>query len=194
MAWHPRRRHSSQQKYVFHLPYYYWDVFSVELLYGPKINSKQANLNTSTRSSEVILWAQNPIFQHRLHQNPPLDTSLCKFHLSPILSTYLSTTHNAVILHIFLVLQKATFEEISLPQFHTLPSSSFSLTVLLLSPSRSIQMDFHTLTVLICISPLWSSGQTSWLQTQRSGFDSRRCQIFWVAVGLERGSTQPLWG
>jgi hypothetical protein len=35
--------------------------------------------------------------------------------------------------------------------------------------------------------PLWSSGQSSWLQLQRSGFHSRRCQIFWEAVGLERG-------
>jgi hypothetical protein len=26
--------------------------------------------------------------------------------------------------------------------------------------------------------PLWSSGQSSWLQIQRSGFDSRRYQIF----------------
>jgi hypothetical protein len=29
-------------------------------------------------------------------------------------------------------------------------------------------------------------GQSSWLQLQRSGFNSRRYQIFWV-VGLERG-------
>jgi hypothetical protein len=35
--------------------------------------------------------------------------------------------------------------------------------------------------------PLWSSGQSSWLQIQRSRFDSRRYQIFWEAVGLERG-------
>jgi hypothetical protein len=35
--------------------------------------------------------------------------------------------------------------------------------------------------------PLWSSGQSSWLQVQRSGFDSRRYLIFWEAVGLERG-------
>jgi hypothetical protein len=34
--------------------------------------------------------------------------------------------------------------------------------------------------------PLWSSGQSSWLQIQRSGFDSLRYQIFW-AVSLERG-------
>jgi hypothetical protein len=34
--------------------------------------------------------------------------------------------------------------------------------------------------------PLWSSGQSSWLQIQRYCFDSRRYQIFWV-VGLERG-------
>jgi hypothetical protein len=37
-----------------------------------------------------------------------------------------------------------------------------------------------------CLS-LWSSGQSSWLQTQRSGFDSRRYHIFREAVGLERG-------
>jgi hypothetical protein len=35
--------------------------------------------------------------------------------------------------------------------------------------------------------PLWSSGQTSWLQIQRTGFDSRRHHIFWEVVGLERG-------
>jgi hypothetical protein len=33
--------------------------------------------------------------------------------------------------------------------------------------------------------PLWSSGQTSRLQIQRSRFDSRRYQIFWEVVGLE---------
>jgi hypothetical protein len=31
---------------------------------------------------------------------------------------------------------------------------------------------------------MWSSDQSSWLQIQRSGFDS---QIFWEVVGLERG-------
>jgi hypothetical protein len=35
--------------------------------------------------------------------------------------------------------------------------------------------------------PLWSSGQSSWQQIQSSGFDSRRYQIFWEVVGLERG-------
>jgi hypothetical protein len=35
--------------------------------------------------------------------------------------------------------------------------------------------------------PLWSSGQSSWLQIQRSGCDSRRYHISWEAVGLERG-------
>jgi hypothetical protein len=33
----------------------------------------------------------------------------------------------------------------------------------------------------------WSSGQSSWLQIQRSEFDSRRYQILLHAVGLERG-------
>jgi hypothetical protein len=35
--------------------------------------------------------------------------------------------------------------------------------------------------------PLSSSGQSSWLQIQRSGFDFRRYQIFWEVVGLEQG-------
>jgi hypothetical protein len=35
--------------------------------------------------------------------------------------------------------------------------------------------------------PLWSSCQSSWLQIQRSGVNSRRYLIFWEVVGLERG-------
>jgi hypothetical protein len=35
---------------------------------------------------------------------------------------------------------------------------------------------------------MWSSGQSSWLQIQGPGFDSRRYQIFWEVVGLERDS------
>jgi hypothetical protein len=35
--------------------------------------------------------------------------------------------------------------------------------------------------------PRWSSGQSSWLQIQRSGFDSRRYQIFSEVMRLERG-------
>jgi hypothetical protein len=35
--------------------------------------------------------------------------------------------------------------------------------------------------------PLWSSGQSSWLQIQRSWFNSRRYQIFWEVADLERG-------
>jgi hypothetical protein len=33
---------------------------------------------------------------------------------------------------------------------------------------------------------MWSCGQCSWLQIQRSGFDSRRYQIFGEEVALER--------
>jgi hypothetical protein len=35
--------------------------------------------------------------------------------------------------------------------------------------------------------PLWSSDRSSWLQIQRSRFDSWDYQIFWEVVGLERG-------
>jgi hypothetical protein len=38
-----------------------------------------------------------------------------------------------------------------------------------------------------CRPPLWSCGQSSWPQIQRSGFDSWRYQIIWEVVGLERG-------
>jgi hypothetical protein len=33
----------------------------------------------------------------------------------------------------------------------------------------------------------WSSGQSSWLQIERRGFDSRLYQISWQVVGLEPG-------
>jgi hypothetical protein len=35
--------------------------------------------------------------------------------------------------------------------------------------------------------PLWSSGQSSWLQIRRPGFDSRHYQKKKRLVGLERG-------
>jgi hypothetical protein len=34
--------------------------------------------------------------------------------------------------------------------------------------------------------PLWYSGQSFWLQIQRSGFNSLRYQILWEVVGLKR--------
>jgi hypothetical protein len=37
------------------------------------------------------------------------------------------------------------------------------------------------------ILSLWTSGQSSWLQIQRSGSDCRRYLIFSEVVGLERG-------
>jgi hypothetical protein len=45
----------------------------------------------------------------------------------------------------------------------------------------------HYLVYCTSTVPLWSSGQSSWLHIQRSGFVSRRYQIFWKVVGLERG-------
>jgi hypothetical protein len=48
-------------------------------------------------------------------------------------------------------------------------------------------MDFYCLCIEEWRPPMWSSGHSSWLQVQRTGFDSRHYQIFWEVVGLERG-------
>jgi hypothetical protein len=56
------------------------------------------------------------------------------------------------------------------------------------SPQAIPSTIFSTYCQLQGRAPLWSSGHSSWLQIQRSGFDSRRYQIFWEVVGLERGS------
>jgi hypothetical protein len=40
---------------------------------------------------------------------------------------------------------------------------------------------------IISRPPLWSSGQSSWLQIRRPGFDSRHYQKNKKVVGLERG-------
>jgi hypothetical protein len=80
----------------------------------------------------------------------------------------------------------------------------FHVSTVRIKPSLSIYFQLHQklyffLTYLKVVSrsfnlikcvrwpPLWSSGQSSWLQIQRNGFNSRRYQIFWEEVGLERG-------
>jgi hypothetical protein len=47
---------------------------------------------------------------------------------------------------------------------------------------RSVLISYYHLR-----TALWSSDQNSWLRIQKSGLDSRRYQIFWEVVGLERG-------
>jgi hypothetical protein len=46
---------------------------------------------------------------------------------------------------------------------------------------------FFVMKIPVLSLPFWSSGQSFWLQIQRSWFDSRRYQILWEVVGLERG-------
>jgi hypothetical protein len=50
-----------------------------------------------------------------------------------------------------------------------------------------LQVSTFSLQMCLMRQPLWSSGQSSWLQIQRFGYGSRRYQIFWEVLGLERG-------
>jgi hypothetical protein len=94
---------------------------------------------------------------------------------------------------------KESLREESLESFETrselLPNTTLFFTTVLTSSfpwfqlwiSRAKAWGFMTLVRICKRSPLWSSGQSSWLQIQRSGFDSRRYQIFWEVAGLKRG-------
>jgi hypothetical protein len=67
--------------------------------------------------------------------------------------------------------------------------------------SRMVELYIHSSIYLHCVVlnefsagttlplpyEITAGGQSSWLQIQRSGFDSRRYQNFWEVVGLERG-------
>jgi hypothetical protein len=74
------------------------------------------------------------------------------------------------------------------------PVSDFIIHYLWLSERKSKYFRLVTMLLFYVFleklpwPPLWSSGQSSWLQIQRSGFDSRCCQIFWEVLGLERGT------
>jgi hypothetical protein len=74
---------------------------------------------------------------------------------------------------------------ICVPQLRLLsPYSGWSILMLRLTCLEhfgTVWVKFHLK------PPLWSSGQSSLLQIQRSRFESRRYQIFWEVVGLERG-------
>jgi hypothetical protein len=62
-----------------------------------------------------------------------------------------------------------------------------SLNVLYVYILHRFSSSEFTDTDLARYPPLWSNGQSSWLQIQSSGFDSRGYQIFREVVGLERG-------
>jgi hypothetical protein len=64
------------------------------------------------------------------------------------------------------------------------------LCVLTVQNECFVEMDLHNfLEIMVDLwPPLLYDGQSSWLQIQRSGFDSQHYQIFWVVVGLGWGS------
>jgi hypothetical protein len=65
--------------------------------------------------------------------------------------------------------------------YSTVPQDTYDVV------SRSEELDVFKSHARSVWRPLWSSGQCSRLQIQRSGFDYRSYQIFWDVVGLERG-------
>jgi hypothetical protein len=94
----------------------------------------------------------------------------------PIIDRYLWTSwinskHTLLKIHFNIMLSSPNIYRLCLLISHSL---SFSFQDCILLPNFN-----HAL--------LWSSGQSSWLQIHRSGFDSRRYHIFWEVVGLEPG-------
>jgi hypothetical protein len=84
----------------------------------------------------------------------------------------------------------ASYSEMSAPiqQTACLHLNAVARTTNFINSAVTILTPFHWLPIFhIYGPPLWSSGHSSWLQIQRSGFDSRHYQIFWEVVGLEWG-------
>jgi hypothetical protein len=70
----------------------------------------------------------------------------------------------------------------SIPPHHISPRSILILSTHLHLGLPSGVSSWHS-----CTNCVWSSGESSWLQTQRSGFYSQCYQVFWEAVDLELG-------
>jgi hypothetical protein len=75
-------------------------------------------------------------------------------------------------------------ERASSPGVELLVSATWMQSFQAVSPMEGVMLFSDTLNNW---PPLWSSSQSSWLQIQRSWFDSRSYQILWEVVGLERG-------
>jgi hypothetical protein len=68
----------------------------------------------------------------------------------------------------------------------TLPPSISPIAVgIIYNNNNNNNIIFHVL--LYWWPPLWSSDQNCWPHFRRSGLNSRRYQIFWEVVGLQRG-------
>jgi hypothetical protein len=57
-----------------------------------------------------------------------------------------------------------------------------------------IILDVRYCTPMTAWPPLWSSGQSSWLLTQRTQVRFLMLPDFLSSSGSGKGSTQPLWG
>jgi hypothetical protein len=80
--------------------------------------------------------------------------------------------------------QRRMISDTNFPELQTFKSCFMFLLYVPFTEHTLFELIMHT---FICNISKWISGQTSWLQIERSGFDSRCYQIFLKAVGLERG-------
>jgi hypothetical protein len=90
---------------------------------------------------------------------------------------------NAVSTHVISCSFEIQFHRLS---FHLL-SCRLSDFILLYFRTVTLYLLIFVPWLLHSLPPLWSSGQSSWLQIQKSGFDSLRYQMFREVMGLERG-------
>jgi hypothetical protein len=79
-----------------------------------------------------------------------------------------------------------TLTPVWIPPLYIIWSSSL-LYVYLVQWTGGVTHPYYDTIHYVAMLLLWRLWESSWLQIQRSGFDSRRHQIFWEVVGLEQG-------
>jgi hypothetical protein len=120
-----------------------------------------------------------------IHLPAILQLPLTRFHYDFTMPDYMNITHSAPVWPLY---------EVAIVAPERMGSTQYGKRKRLLRTRNSREhrgdQSVRRISVLeFCVwPPMWYSGQSSWLQIQTSGLDSRRYQIFReVVVGLELG-------